>query len=88
MISKDLNIGLNDLLVTDSSNSEIFSRHVVSRNFYCKNAKVIKNYILHLIQRLKDQDNVMYKYIDTSVYDKNKQFRLLYSAKIESNRYK
>lgn len=72
-----------DYFVMDSSSAEKFSKHLIF-DLWLTNVNVCKELVLrHIVPRLDPALDIM---LDKNVYTKNRNFRLLYSHKVGSER--
>ena len=74
----DLNEDEIDVLILDSTTKEKYSFHVILQIAF-ENLTMVKNFIDYVLSICPN------KYVDKSIYTKNRSFRLIYSSKLNKN---
>ena len=80
-----LSLSYSGFLVFDSSSNNKYSCHVVIDGYFHQNGKDAKEFYNLVVSRL---DKSFQSYVDSAVYGKNQQFRLLGNNKINKNNVK
>lgn len=76
---------LNDLVITESSNSEKYSFHIVTKNHYVLDVGEAKGFTSRVMDNIP---KAYHKLVDTGVNKTLQNFRLLNSSKLGSDRVK
>ena len=87
----DLQISRDHCVVMESCSKEKYSSHVIFNGFCFQNISQTGQFVEYILNKFSEDEKILFSvndkygnnvpYIDTSVYNRNRQFRIIFSSK-------